>query len=89
MWLHLVLILVTGQAWAMLCPRALDWPDPPRLQTSGSVLCSEKSWEISPRGWRFEGCSILRQELSFSSSPSQYRALGSSEFTLISQAAHQ
>ena len=24
------------------------------------VLSSEESWEISPRGWRFEGCSFLR-----------------------------
>lgn len=24
------------------------------------VLGSEESWEISPRGWRFEGCSFLR-----------------------------
>lgn len=47
-WLNLVLVLVMGLTHHVCKHQAQN------------VLCSEKSWEIPLRGWRFEGCSFLR-----------------------------
>lgn len=88
--LHIVPVLLLAQPRAGLHPKAFGSPHSPYLHTSGSESQAVRSPGKHLPGDGVKGGCSPGQELPFSSLPCWHRALRSSEFTLISQAAaHQ